>query len=180
MTRILPRTVRSLTVSGVIAVALSAAIPAAAATAPSVTTGPVTAVGPTTATVSGTVNPNGTATTWYVEYGTSASYGSTTSSTSAGAGTTQSSVSANLSGLTAGTTYHYRFVAVSSAGTSRGTDGILQTSSTPGAATGNASSVTSTSATLNGTVNPNGRSSTWYFEYGTRSEERRVGKECRL
>lgn len=131
------------------------------------TTGPVTAVGPTTATVSGTVNPNGTATTWYVEYGTSTSYGSKTSSTSAGAGTTSSSVTANLGGLTAGTTYHYRLVAVSTAGTSHGSDGILQTSSTPSAATGGASSVTPTSATLNGTVNPNGRSTTWYFEYGT-------------
>ena len=74
---------------------------------------------------------------------------------------------ANLGGLTAGTTYHYRLVAVSTAGTSRGTDGILQTSSTPVAVTGGASSITSTSATLNGTVNPNGRSTTWYFEYGT-------------
>ncbi len=166
MTRTPSRTVRCLIAGGVLAAALTAAIPAAAATAPSVTTGPVTAVGPTTATVSGTVNPNGTATTWYVEYGTSTSYGSKTSSTSGGAGTTTSNVSANLSGLTAGTTYHYRLVAVSSAGTSHGTDGILQTSSTPGAATGSASSITSTSATLNGTVNPNGRSSTWYFEYG--------------
>ncbi len=148
-------------------IALAAAASALAATAPSVTTGPVTAVGPTTATVSGTVNPNGTATTWHVEYGTSMSYGSTTSSAGAGAGTTSTSVSSNLSGLTGGTTYHYRLVAVSSAGTSRGADGILQTSSTPSAATGSASSVTSTSATLNGTVNPNGRSTTWYFEYGT-------------
>ena len=102
------------------------------------TTGPVTAVGPTTATVSGAVNPNGTATTWYVEYGTSTSYGSKTSSTSAGAGTTSAGVTANLGGLTAGTTYHYRLVAQSTAGTSRGSDGILQTSSTPSAATGGA------------------------------------------
>ena len=159
------RIVHSLVASGLIA--LAAAASALAATAPSVTTGPVTAVGPTTATVSGTVNPNGTATTWYVEYGTSTSYGSKTSSTSAGAGTTSPSVTANLGGLTAGTTYHYRLVAVSTAGTSHGSDGILQTSSTPSAATGGASSVTSTSATLNGTVNPNGRSTTWYFEYGT-------------
>lgn len=159
------RIVHSLVVGGVIA--LTAAASAIAATAPSATTGPVTAVGPTTATVSGAVNPNGTATTWYVEYGTSTNYGSKTSATSAGAGTTSSSVTANLGGLTAGTTYHYRLVAQSTAGTSHGNDGILQTSSTPVAVTGGASSITSTSALLNGTVNPNGRSSTWYFEYGT-------------
>ena len=161
------RTARSLAAGSAIAVALGIALPAIAATAPSVTTGPVTAVAPTTATVSGTVNPNGTATTWHVEYGTSTSYGSTSPSTSAGAGTAATSVSANLGGLAAGTTYHYRFVAVSTAGTSRGADGILQTSSTPAAATGSATSVSSTSATLNGTVNPNGRTTTWYFEYGT-------------
>jgi hypothetical protein len=165
MPRTLSRIVHSLIAGGVIA--LAAAVPALAATAPSVSTGPVTAVGPTTATVSGTVNPNGTATNWHVEYGTSTGYGSSTSSTSAGAGTTSTGVSANLSGLKAGTTYHYRFVAVSTAGTSRGADGILQTSSTPAAATGSASSIGSTTATLNGTVNPNGLATTSYFEYGT-------------
>jgi len=38
---------------------------------------------------------------------------------------------------------------------------------TPMVSTGTASSVTETSATLNGTVNPNGVSTTYYFEYGT-------------
>ena len=60
--------------------------------------------------VSGSVNPNGTSTSWYVEYGTASSYGSKTSSTSAGSGTSPVGVSANLTGLHAGTTYHYRFV----------------------------------------------------------------------
>ena len=140
---------------------------AAAASAPAVTTGPVTAVGPTTATVSGTVSPNGTSTSWYVEYGTSASYGSKTSSASAGSGTSAVDVSANLTGLQPGTTYHYRFVGTSSAGTGQGTDGLLTTSAAPQAVSGSASSVTTSSVTLNGTVNPNGRATTWYFEYGT-------------
>jgi len=149
-----------------IAFALGAG-PAAAASAPTVTTGPVTSVGPTTATVSGTVNPNGTSTSWYVEYGTTTSYGSKTSSTNAGSGTSAVAVSASLTGLQPGTTYHYRFVGTSSAGTDQGADGLLTTSAAPQAVTGSASSVTTTSATLNGTVNPNGRATTWYFEYGT-------------
>ena len=140
---------------------------AAAAAAPSATTGPVTAVGPTTATVGGTVNPGGQATTWYVEYGTSTSYGSKTANVSAGSGTANTAVSANLTGLTPGTTYHYRVVATNSAGTARGADGIFSTSAAPVAVTGSATSVTVTSATLNGTVDPNGRATTWYFEYGT-------------
>ncbi len=140
---------------------------AAAATAPSASTGPVSAIAPTTATVSGTVNPNGTATTWYVEYGTSTNYGTKTAAVSAGSGTTGVAVSASLASLKAGTTYHYRFVATSTAGTGRGADGLLTTSSVPAAVTGNATNVAATSATLNGTVDPSGRPTIWYFDYGT-------------
>lgn len=148
-------------------IALALAGTAAAATAPSASTGPVTSVAPTTATVSGSVNPNGTATTWYVEYGTSTSYGTKTAAVSAGAGTSSASVSASLASLKAGTTYHYRVVATSSAGMAHGADGILTTSSAPAAATGSASAVAATTATLNGTVDPSGRPTAWYFEYGT-------------
>jgi phosphodiesterase/alkaline phosphatase D-like protein len=149
-------------------VLLSAVVGAAtAASAPTAITGPVSAVGSTSATVTGTVNPNGQATTWYFEYGTSTSYGSKTSTMNAGSGTSNVDASATLSGLAPGTTYHYRLVATSSAGTSRGADGIFTTSSSPAAVTGSATDVRATSATLNGTVDPNGRSTTWSFEYGT-------------
>ena len=84
---------------------------AAAAVAPAAITGPVSSVGATSATVTGTVNPNGQATSWYVEYGTSTSYGSRTASQNAGSGTANAAVSASLTGLTPGTTYHYRVVA---------------------------------------------------------------------
>jgi hypothetical protein len=147
--------------------ALAAAGTAAAATAPTASTGPVTSVAPTTATVSGSVNPNGSATTWYVEYGTTTGYGTKTSSTSAASGTSTEAVSASLASLKPGTTYHYRFVATNTAGTGHGADGILTTSSAPAAVTSSASAVTPTTATLNGTVDPSGRPTTWYFEYGT-------------
>jgi hypothetical protein len=140
---------------------------AAAAAAPSASTGPVTSVGPTTATVSGSVNPNGTSTTWYVEYGTTTGYGKETAKTSAGSGTASVAVSQTLSGLTPGTSYHYRVVATSSAGTAHGGDGLLTTSAAPQVVTGSASSVTTTSATLNGTVNPSSRATSWHFDYGT-------------
>jgi hypothetical protein len=146
---------------------LAGAGPAAAASAPTATTGPVSAVGPSSATVSGSVNPNGAATSWYVEYGTSTSYGAKTSAASAGSGTVGVPVSATLASLKPGTSYHYRIVATSSAGTGRGADGLLTTASAPVAVTGSASSVTATSATLNGTVKPGSRATTWYAEYGT-------------
>jgi hypothetical protein len=156
-----------LAAGALVACTLLLAPAALAATAPTATTGPVTAVGPTTATVTGSVNPNGSPTSWYFEYGTTTSYASKTTSHSAGSGTTSVAVSADLSGLRPGTTYHYRLVAVNAAGTSRGADAILTTSSAPVAVTGSASAITSTSATLNGTVNPEGRDTGWYFEYGT-------------
>ncbi len=113
------------------------------------------------------MNPGGQATTWYVEYGTSTSYGTKTANVSAGSGTANTAVSASLTGLTAGTTYHYRVVATNSSGTDQGADGIFTTSAGPVAVTGSATSVTTSTATLNGTVDPNGRTTAWYFEYGT-------------
>ena len=117
--------------------------------------------------MSGTVNPGGQATTWYVEYGMSTSYGSQTASTGVGSGSANVAVTRGLSGLASGTTYHYRVVATNAAGTSRGADGIFTTLAAPAAVTGAATGVTPTSATLTGTVDPNGRATTWYFEYGT-------------
>jgi hypothetical protein len=140
---------------------------AAVTAAPTAITGPVSAVGSTSATAGGTVNPGGQATTWYVEYGTSTSYGKQTASKSAASGTTNAQVSASLTGLAPSTTYHYRLVASNGAGTSRGADGIFTTTSGPVAVTGAATGVTATQATLAGTVDPNGRATTWYFEYGT-------------
>ena len=52
--------------------------------APTVITGPASAVGPVSATLGGTLNPNGRSTSWYVEYGTSPSFGSKTSTRGAG------------------------------------------------------------------------------------------------
>ncbi|MGH3081907.1 MAG: hypothetical protein ACRDNH_12375, partial [Gaiellaceae bacterium] len=135
--------------------------------APTAITGPVSAVGSTSATASGTVNPAGQSTSWYFEYGTGTSYGKKTASKSAGSGTANVQVSGALTGLSAGTTYHYRLVATNGAGTARGADGIFATPTAPVAVTGSATSVTVSSATLNGTVDPNGRATNWYFEYGT-------------
>ena len=135
----------------------------AAAAAPTATTGPTTTVGASSATVTGSVNPGGKATTWYVEYGTSTSYGSQTSSTSAGSGSAALDVSRNLSSLKSGTTYHYRLVATNADGTTHGNDAVFTTLTPPDVVTGSASSISTSSATLNGTVDANGRATTYYF-----------------
>ena len=140
---------------------------------PSVSTDAATLVTSSSATLNGTVNPNGTSTTVVFEYGTSTNYGSTITATQSPlTGTNSQSVSAGITGLTAGTTYHFRAKGTNSAGTTNGDDQTFTTTSgppvtAPTVTTGSASAVTSTSATLNGTVNPNGSTTTYYFEYGT-------------
>ncbi len=90
--------------------------------------GSVTASG---ATVTGDVTPNGLATTYRVEYGTTAAYGSQTTPVSAGLGSGPVAVSVPLSGLTSSTTYHARLVAVSAGGTTNGPDLTFTTGDLP-------------------------------------------------
>src|SRR5258708_38342392 len=102
-------------------VVLSGAGTAAAASGPIVSVGVASGVSTSSATISGTVNPNGQAATWWIEYGTGTSYGSTTSSKSAGSGTIDVDVSSTLGRLTPGPTYNFRIVSRSRAGTAQGT-----------------------------------------------------------
>jgi hypothetical protein len=150
------------------AVAALAVCGIAAAAAPTAITGPVTATAATTATLSGTLNPNGSSTTWHFDYGKTSSYGSTTAAMSAGSGTAITGVSQDLTGLSPGTTYHYRLVATSSGGTTNGSDGIFNTASAapPTATTNAVTSISPSAATLNGSINANGQATTYYFEYG--------------
>jgi len=148
------------------------AVPAVAVAAgpPSATTGAATGVGQTTATVNGTVDPQGMATTYRFEYGTSGSYGLQTDEHDAGAGTGSVDAQAALTGLTTDTTYHYRVVATNAAGVTPGADRTFKTTPAPGppgASTGSARSVTPTAARLTASVDPNGRATTYHFEYGT-------------
>jgi len=138
---------------------------------PAVTTGSATSVTSSSATLNGTVNPNRASTTYYFQYGTTTGYGTNTTSASAGSGSSTVSVDGSISGLACSTTYHYGLVATNSVGTSYGSDQTFTTSACPpekpAVTTGSATSVTSSSATLNGTVNPNRASTTYYFQYGT-------------
>jgi hypothetical protein len=70
----------------------------------------------TGATLNGSVNPTGSDLLYRFQYGTSTAYGYSTPPADAGAGHTATPVSATLSGLTPGVTYHARLVAMSAAG----------------------------------------------------------------
>ena len=73
---------------------------------------------PTEATLNATINPGEGETVYVFEYGADTSYGSATPvSPSIGNDTADHPVSSTLTGLTPGTTYHYRVVAINFAGT---------------------------------------------------------------
>jgi uncharacterized repeat protein (TIGR01451 family) len=135
---------------------------------PIVTTYGASSVHDHSATLNATVNPNSLTTTGVFEYGTDTSYGNTAQiAWGPMNGTSEISISADLSGLSGGTTYHYRIKATNSAGTTVGDDMTFTTTDTrPTVSTLAATSVTTTGATLNGTVNGIGQSTTAIFEYG--------------
>jgi hypothetical protein len=96
-----------------------------------VSTGSSSSVGAATATLNGTVNPQGYSTTARFEYGLTASYGSSINITLSPANSyTAQPVSAELTGLQAGRTYHYRVAATSIRGTSFGDNAIFTLSKT--------------------------------------------------
>jgi multidrug efflux pump subunit AcrA (membrane-fusion protein) len=167
------RTAAASTTKSAAATTTTAAGPAAPAqSAPSATTGQPSSVGAQTATLTGTVDPLGTATTYRFEYGTSASsLDRKTPETSAGSASAVVSVSSELTGLEPGRSYVYRLVATNGAGTTTGADQSFTTmaAAKPAVTTGTASSVLTATATLNGTVDPNGSATTYFFEYGPTS-----------
>lgn len=134
---------------------------------PVASTGSASGVGQDAATVAGTVTPAGQTTTYYFEYGPTANYGFETAAQNGGAGTTPEQVTAAITQLASSTTYHYRLVSVSAGGTALGADQTFKTTTPPVISTGGASSVRTTSAVLNGVVNPEGQATTYYFQYGT-------------
>jgi DNA-binding beta-propeller fold protein YncE len=134
--------------------------------APKATTEAATEVKASAAKLNGTVNPEGSETSYYFEYGETTSYGTKTTAKSAGSGTANVAEAEALSGLKAGTTYHFRIVAAKGSYTVPGDDKEFSTLKAPKATTEAASEVTATTAKLNGTVNPEGSSTSYYFEWG--------------
>jgi RHS repeat-associated protein len=136
---------------------------------PEVTTKAVGEVTSTSASLAGSVNPHGAATSYQFEYGATSSYGKAVpaSAKGIGSGTESIEVSEPLSALEAATTYHYRLTASNAGGTTKGEDRTFTTSTPPSASTGAATGVGLDTATLRATVNPNGFSTKYYFEYGT-------------
>ena len=142
------------------------------------TTGPATVdsetatnVEATSLTLNAQINPHGFATTCEFQYGTSDTPYSTTvpCPTGLGSGTSDVTTSINVTGLSAGTTYHFDVVAMSSQGTIDGTDQTVTTAPPAWIDSETATNITSTGATLNAEINPEGLDTTCFFQYGTSS-----------
>ncbi len=127
---------------------------------------------PSSATLNGTVDPDGLpVTACQFEYGTSSSYGQSApcaqSPASIGSGTGPVTVSADASGLSADTEYHFRLAVSNANGTNRGADVTLTTSGPPRIDGESVEAVNRTTASLQGQIDPFGFDTTYRFEYGT-------------
>jgi hypothetical protein len=124
-------------------------------------------VTPLSATLNAQVNPGFGPTSVRFEYGTTSSYGSRTYPTdSIGNDNAEHPASVDISGLTPGTTYHFRALATNFSGITSGPDQTLSTPALPAVAQSAATDVTQTTATLGADIRPGFRATTYSFEYG--------------
>jgi hypothetical protein len=83
--------------------------------------------GATRALLGGSVNPLNSPSEYWFEYGPTTAYGSSTAHGDAGAGAASQVVSNEVTGLSPGSTYHYRLVSESAAGRTEGVDSVFTT-----------------------------------------------------
>jgi phosphodiesterase/alkaline phosphatase D-like protein len=110
---------------------------------------------------------------YYYQYGTSStSYGGNAPSiqgVNAGSGLEAVPAPIGISGLVPATTYHYRLLATNAEGTIPSPDETFTTapSTPPTVSTGGASNVTLTTATVAGTINPEGLETSYELDLGS-------------
>ena len=137
----------------------------------------------TTVVLEAQVNPNSQDTTCRFEYVSDAAYNvaapdpysagaSLPCPADLGSGFGDQSASVKVTGLTAGTLYHFQVVAVNASGSTQGATEVGdQTFTTlappPVVSTGAASDISPTGARVTGTVNPEGLPTTYRYQYGT-------------
>ncbi len=126
----------------------------------------------TSATLHGHVDPDngGDTTSCKFEWGPTTEYGEIAPCQPAGPihnADGNTAVSAHITGLTAGTTYHYRLIAANANGQGTGEDVEFKPQGPPVLSNEFASEVNSDGARLTGTIDPDGSTAEYHFEYGT-------------
>ena len=144
---------------------------------PDVTTEAASELTPVSATLDGRVNPQGLPLTpltgCHFDWGATASYGQSAPCVPAAAeipaDSSPHAVTAHLTGLVSGTTYHYRLVAGNANGSSTDEPPRDSTFQTPGPliADESVSEVAATSASFAAGIVPFGHPTSYYFQYGT-------------
>ena len=135
------------------------------------TTGTPSSVTQISATLNGSFTGDNHDTHYYFEWGTDTSYGNTTPDlpgSDAGATTGTTQVSADISGLSEYTLYHYRLVTTNSIGTTHGADRTFYSSPpiVPDIQGTAASNITPTSAMISAQINPGYGMTIYIVEYG--------------
>ncbi len=122
--------------------------------APTITVGAIPATG-TGATLQATIDPNGSATTYKFKWGPTTSYTHSTSFASAGSGQAGVLESDVLSGLKANANYHFQVIAIG-AGKTTTLDGTFNSRGVSTPLISTVSPIGTTTATVVGSVNPDG------------------------
>ncbi|MFZ4548601.1 MAG: hypothetical protein ACOYN4_14240, partial [Bacteroidales bacterium] len=137
-------------------------------TLPVITTLAASSITASSATVNGSVMASSNTVGVSFEYGLTTAYGTTVAGTPATiSGTTVTNALSNLTGLLPSTTYHYRAVGTIGLFKFYGADLTFTTlAAPPTVVTLSATAIGNNIATLQGTVNANGQSTTTSFEYG--------------
>jgi hypothetical protein len=117
------------------------------------------------ATLTGTIDPHGVATSYRFNYGTTASYGSSTPEVGGNSGDGERLVTQQISGLVPDTTYHVQVVATSADGVVHsGADGLFRTPPAPTAEATVQPGASADAITLAGKVNTFGQTGSYHFD----------------
>jgi NHL repeat len=145
-----------------------------AAAPPSLDSQSASALTQTSATLNASINPNNQDTTYHFQFGPTTAYGTTLPAPDAdiGSGYGNVVVGQQLTGLSPGTTYHFRVIATNATSPPGGTVGPDQTFSTPPlqppvVSTGQASGVAQNTATLTAAIDTQGFETTYELDLGT-------------
>ena len=144
--------------------------------APTVQTSSVSNIGRTYANLNASLNPNGYTSSWWFEYGETASLGNLTTFQSTNNGQTSIAVTTSLANLKPLTKYYYRINAQNQFGTTNGSIGSFTTAGPaavtagePVVKTNAVTNLGTSTVTLNGRLDPHGADTTYWFEYTTDS-----------
>jgi hypothetical protein len=139
-------------------------------------------VGQSTATLHASIDPDGSSTTYTFEYGETTSYGTSIpfppGTGTVGSGEAFLPVTAELSGLKIGTTYHYRVSASNIYGTVLSRDQTFSTLPAVLIESESVSDVVATSATLEAQIDPLGVSATCELQYVSDASFRSTGYQA--